>query len=86
MGIIVKNALVKAHYSIGIVEQYRGPLRQVYSIIISKIPFISPDLALQTVFKAINNSVGPNRLVPTLLVFDAYPRMIEQDAASPGIT
>ena len=37
-------------------------------------------------FKAINNSVGPNGLVPTLLVFGAYPRMTESDAPAPSIT
>ena len=37
-------------------------------------------------FKAINDSVGPNGLVPTLLVFDDHPRMIEIDASSPTIT
>jgi hypothetical protein len=36
-------------------------------------------------FKAINNSAGPNSLVPTLLVFEAYPRMIESDAPSPTV-
>ena len=26
-------------------------------------------------FKAVNDSAGPNRLIPTLLVYGAYPRM-----------
>jgi AT hook motif len=37
-------------------------------------------------FKAINDSAGPNGLVPTLLVFGAYPRMIDSDAPSPTVT
>jgi hypothetical protein len=37
-------------------------------------------------FKAINDSAGPDSLVPTLLVFEAYPRMIESDAPSPIVT
>ena len=86
MGIIVKNAPVEAHHSIGMVERYHGPLRRVYSIIITEIPGIEADLALQMSFKAINDSVGPNGLVPTLLVFGAYPRMTELDAPSPSIT
>ena len=86
IGIIVKNALVEAHYSIGIVERYHGPLQRAYSIITIEIPSIKPDLALQMSFKAINDSVGPNGLVPTLLVFGAYSRMTEQDAPSPSIT
>ena len=31
-------------------------------------------------FKAINNSIGPNSLIPTLLVFRAYPRIIKSNA------
>jgi len=34
-------------------------------------------------FKAINNSVGPNSLIPTLLVFGAYLRIVESDAPNP---
>ncbi len=43
-------------------------------------------MALQMVFKAINNSVGPNSLIPTLLVYDVYPQITEYDAPSPTIT
>ena len=86
MGIIVKNVPVEAHHSIGLVERYHGPLRRAYSIITAEIPGIEPELALQMAFKALNDSVGPNGLVPTLLVFGAYPRMTEMDAPSPTIT
>jgi len=34
-------------------------------------------------FKAINNSAGPNGLIPTLLVFGAYLYMAESDAPDP---
>jgi len=34
-------------------------------------------------FKAINNSAGPNGLIFTLLVFGAYPYMVESDAPNP---
>lgn len=40
MGIIVKNASVEIHHSIGMVEHYHGPLRRVYSIIITETPYI----------------------------------------------
>ena len=36
--------------------------------------------------KAINDSAGPDGIVPTLLVFGAYPRMTEMDAPSPSVT
>lgn len=86
MGIIVKNAPVEAHHSIGLVERYHGPLRRVCSIITTEILDIKPDLVLQMSLKVINNSADPNELVPTLLVFDAYPRMTEFDAPSLSIT
>lgn len=86
MGITVKNVSVEAHHSIGQVERYHGPLRRIYEIITSEIPGIDPELGLQMAFKAINDSVGPNGLIPTLLVFGAYPRMTEMDAPSPTIT
>ena len=80
MGIIVKNAPVEAYHSIDMVKRYHGLLKQVYIIVTSKIPGIEPDLVLQVFFKAINNSVDLNGLVPTLLIFAAYPRMTELDA------
>lgn len=85
MGIIVKNALVKTHHSIHMIGYYHGPWRQVYSNISTKIPNIEPNLALQMSFKTINNLVGFNGLVFTLLVFDIYPRMIKLDVPSLSI-
>jgi len=43
-------------------------------------------MALQMAFKAINNTAGPNRLVPILLVFGAYPQIVKLDALSPLVT
>ena len=36
-------------------------------------------------FKAINDTAGPNGLVPTLLVYGAYSRITEHDPLSPSI-
>ena len=35
--------------------------------------------------KAVNDSAGPNGLIPTLLVFGAFPRMTEFDPPAPSI-
>ena len=48
-------------------------LRRVYKIISLELKGISEELTLQMAVKAINNSAGLDRLVPTLLVFSAYP-------------
>ena len=34
-------------------------------------------------FKVINNSVGLNGLIPTLLVFGAYPCIVKSDTPNP---
>jgi len=73
MGTTIKSALVKAYNLISIVEHYYGPLRYIYYIITSKILGINKDIALQITFKVINDSIGPDGLIPTLLVFRAYP-------------
>jgi len=36
-------------------------------------------------FKAINNLAGPKELVPTLLVFGAYPQIVKSNALSPTV-
>jgi hypothetical protein len=45
----------------------------VYKIISLELEDASKELTLQMAIKAINNSAGLDRLVPTLLVFSAYP-------------
>jgi hypothetical protein len=42
-------------------------------------------MALQMAFKAVNDTAGPDGLVPTLLVYGTLPRMVEYDAPSPTI-
>jgi hypothetical protein len=36
-------------------------------------------------FKAINDSIGPNSLIPTLLVFGAYLYIVESDIFNPTV-
>jgi hypothetical protein len=36
-------------------------------------------------FKVINDLAGPKGLVPTLLVFRAYPQIVKSDALSPMV-
>ena len=76
---------VKAYNSIRMVERYHSPLHHIYYIIIAELPDISKDIALQMAFKAINNSIGPNSLTPTLLVFGAYLYMVESDIPNPTV-
>ena len=36
-------------------------------------------------FKALNNFIGPNSLIPTLLVFKAYPQLIDTNVLLPTV-
>jgi hypothetical protein len=88
MAIEVKEVPVKAHNSVGQVERYYVPLQHVYKIIHDKLEdkHIDKEMMLQMAVKAINDSAGPNGIVPTLLVFGAYPRLTEIDPPSLLVT
>jgi hypothetical protein len=86
MGTKVKIAPVEAHNSVGIIERYHGPIRHAYLIITAKVNGINKDTALQMAFKAINDSAGPDSIVPTLLVYGTLPRITEYDAPLPTIS
>jgi hypothetical protein len=86
MAISTKSVPVEAHWSIGLVERAHPILRRAYQIITEECPSITKDIALQMAVKAINDTAGPNGLVPTLLVFGAYPRMTDLDPPTPSIT
>jgi hypothetical protein len=46
-------------------------LCRIYKIILLKLKGVSKEFTLQIAIKAINNSIGLNRLVP-ILVFNTY--------------
>ena len=49
------------------------PLHYIYKIISLELKGASKELTLQMAIKTINNSASPDRLIPILLVFGAYP-------------
>jgi hypothetical protein len=87
MNIEVKEVLVEAHNSVGKVERYYALLRRAYQILFDELAEqqIDKETLLQMAVKACNDSTGPNGLVPTLLVFGAYPRMSDMDSLTPSI-
>jgi hypothetical protein len=87
MLIKVKEVLIKAHNSVGLVKQYHALLRRAYKIIKEELKnkHINKEIILQMTVKAVNNSAKPDKIVPTLLVFSLYPRMNEIDPPSPTI-
>jgi hypothetical protein len=49
-------------------------------------PTISKEIILQMTVKAINDTADPDGLMPTLLMFGAYPRMHTMNPPAPSIT
>jgi hypothetical protein len=88
MAIGIKEVPVEAHNSVGLVERYHAPLRRVYEIIQDELKdeHINKEMILQMAVKTVNDSAGPDGIVPTLLVFGAYPRLTEMDPPSPSVT
>jgi hypothetical protein len=73
---------IKAYNLVNKVERYYIVIRRAYFIVTIKLRDINKGIALQMSFKAINDFIGPNSLVFTLLVYRAYPRIIESDPLS----
>lgn len=79
LGSSIKVVGVEGHNSIGKVERYHWPVKRVYYILCEEMPNMSPADRLQMAVKAVNDTAGPDGLTPTLLVFGAFPRMVEKD-------
>jgi len=73
MVIKVKEVPIEVYNNVRKVERYYVPLHRIYKIISLELKGTSKELILQMAVKAINDSISPNRLIPTLLVFSAYP-------------
>ena len=82
IAISTKAVPVEAHWSVGLVEQAHSALQRAYQIITDKCKGIQKELALQMAVKAVNNTAGPDGLVPTLLVYKAYPRISNLDPST----
>jgi GAF domain-containing protein len=78
--------LVKAYNSIGKVKQYYSLLQQAYKILSSELLSANKKAILQIAVKAVNDLAGPDGIVPTLLVFGAYPCMTRDSPPLPFIT
>jgi hypothetical protein len=67
---------VEAHWSIGKLERYYAPLRHAFEILHAELRgTTSTEATLQMAVKAVKDTVGPDGLVPTLLVLGMYPRI-----------
>lgn len=71
----VDNTGVEAHSSLGLGERYHQPLRQTFRKVMSEHPNTPPSRALAASVKAMNDTLGPEGLVPSALVFGEFPRV-----------
>jgi hypothetical protein len=70
---------------VGKVERYHTPLRKAFEILYAELGTISSKEAiLQMAVKAVNDTAVPNGLVPTLLVFGAFPRVTLDSPPTPS--
>ncbi|OXV05128.1 hypothetical protein Egran_07104 [Elaphomyces granulatus] len=69
MHIRTKGVPTEAAQSMGIVERYHAPLRRAYEVISEELKGVTSNrtIILQMAVKAVNDTAGPNGLVPTLL-------------------
>ena len=83
LGITCHQIFVETYWSIGKVEKYHTPIRRVYDIIQAETRgIISQNAILQMEFKTVNDTIGSDGLVPTLLVFGAYPPIVTDSPPS----
>ena len=86
MAVATKYVPVEAYWSVGIIKRAYVALRRVYEIIQEELPTVSKDATLQMAFKAVNDSSSLEGLVPTLLLFRAFPQITELDPLVLSIT
>uniref|UniRef100_L7JQT6 Integrase catalytic domain-containing protein n=1 Tax=Pyricularia oryzae (strain P131) TaxID=1143193 RepID=L7JQT6_PYRO1 len=84
LGITCNQVPVEAHWAVGKIERFHAPLRRAYEIIRDECGTeCSQGAVLQAAVKAVNDTAGPDGLVPTLLVFGALPRLTMDSPPTP---
>lgn len=71
----LRHTGTESHNSLGAGEKYHSTLRTIYQKVRTEHRNVPVDVALTICVKAMNDSVGPHGLVPSLLVFGVMPRM-----------
>jgi hypothetical protein len=86
LAIEIEEVPVEAHNSIGKIERYHGPLRRAFEVITANLgTSLAPEYVLQMAIKAINDTAGHDGLVPILLMFGTYPRLLPSSLPSSSL-
>ena len=72
---------MEAYSSIGLGERYHQPLRQTFRNIMAAHPKNLPAGVLAASVKAMIDTLGPEGLVPSALVFGEFPPVIKKSEA-----
>ena len=75
-GISLSISGVETHNLIGAGERFHRHLRRVYNCIRRAHPSVDKEHVLRLSVKAVNDTVGPNGLVPSELVFGVRPTLV----------
>jgi hypothetical protein len=74
-GVKLELSPIESHNSLSVGERYHDPLRRIYRKVRHDFPKITEHLALSLANKAMNGTVSPEGLAPTLVVFGIIPRL-----------
>ena len=80
---MVQTSGVESHNSIGSCERYDTPLQRIFNKIKHNSPKMDRNIVLCIAFKAMNDNMGHNGLVPSYLVFGCVPRFPSVDSKLP---
>lgn len=72
-GIELQRTGIKAHSSLNLGENYHHPLCIIYRKLRTEHPSSNKHLNLELTIKAINNTLGPDGVVSSTLVFGEHP-------------
>lgn len=80
----IRLSNVRSHSSFGIRKRLHEPLMQVFNKVKTDFTSALHDILLNIAVKAMNGTLGENRLVPSKLVFGIIPRFSIKSYDLPG--
>lgn len=83
-GISFKTTAVKRHNSLALGERFHAPLHRLFNVVHHSEPTRIPEMAVRISKRSLNDTMGPNGLVPTFLVYGILPRFPDSDSDFPG--
>lgn len=82
-GVNLRFTGTESHNSMGQGETYHSMLRRIYNKVSMTYPRLPKELRLAYSVKAMNDTAGPNGLVPSPLLFGVHPRMPDTSMTLP---